>query len=63
MNAYIQWLFGKRAKFCGFLASLGAFRTFVRFALVWFSLLLGVWIGLRFVHAVLSGLFTYPFSV
>ena len=41
-------------------ASLGAFRTFVRFALVWFCLFplpLGVWEGLRFV---IVALFSYP---
>ena len=45
-------------------ASLGAFRTFVRFALVWFNLFplsLGVWEGLRFVIGALSGLFSYHF--
>ena len=45
-------------------ANLGAFRTFVRFALVWFCLfplLLGVWEGLRFVIVALPGLFSYPF--
>ena len=43
-------------------ASLGAFRTFVRFALVWlclFPLPLGVWEGLRFVIVALLGLFSY----
>ena len=45
-------------------ASLGAFRTFVRFALVWFclfSLPLGVWEGLWFVIVALPGLFFYLF--
>ena len=45
-------------------ASLGAFCTFVRFALVWFNLFplsLGVWEGLRFVIGALSGLFSYHF--
>ena len=45
-------------------ASLGVFRTFVRFALVWFCLLplpLGVWEGLRFAIVALPGLFSYPF--
>ena len=45
-------------------ASLGAFRTFVRFALVWiclFPLPLGVREGLRFVIVALPGLFSYPF--
>ena len=44
-------------------ASLGAFRAFVRFALVWFCLFplpLGVWVGLRFVIVALPGLFSYP---
>ena len=44
-------------------ASLGAFRTFVRFALVWFCLFplpLGVWEGLRFVIVAIPGLFSYP---
>ena len=43
-------------------ASLGAFRTFVRFALVWFCLFplpLGVWEGLWFVIVALPGLFSY----
>ena len=45
-------------------ANLVAFRTFVRFGLVWicrFPLPLGVWEGLRFVIATLPGLFSYPF--
>ena len=45
-------------------ANLSAFRTFVRFALVWFclfSLPLGVWEGLRFVIVALPGLFSYLF--
>ena len=40
-------------------ANLSAFRTFVRFALVWFCLFplpLGVWEGLRFVIVVFPGL-------
>ena len=44
-------------------ANLSAFRTFVRFVLVWigrFSLPLGVWEGLRFVIVTLPGLFS-PF--
>ena len=44
-------------------ANLSAFRTFVRFVLVWicrFSLPLGVWEGLRFVIVALPGLFS-PF--
>ena len=44
--------------------SLGAFRTFVRFALVCFFLFplpLGVWEGLRFVIVALPGLFSYLF--
>ena len=43
-------------------ANLSAFRTFVRFMLVWicwFSLPLGVWEGLRFVIMALPGLFSY----
>ena len=43
-------------------ASLGAFRTFVRFALVWFCLFpfpLGVWEGLRFVIVAVPGLFSH----
>ena len=46
-------------------ANLSAFRTFVRFVLVWicrFSLPLGDWEGLRFVIVALPGLFSYPFS-
>ena len=42
--------------------NLSAFRTFFRFALVWFclfSLPLGVWEGLRFVIVALPGLFSY----
>ena len=45
-------------------ANLGAFRTFVRFVLVWicrFSLPLGVLEGLRFVVVALPGLFSYLF--
>ena len=45
-------------------ANLSAFRTFVRFVLVWicrFPLPLGVWEGLRFVIVALSGLFSYLF--
>ena len=44
-------------------ASLGAFRTFIRFALVWFCLFplpLGAWEGLRFVIVALPGLFSDP---
>ena len=40
------------------IANLSAFRTFVRFVLVWFCrfpLLLGVWEGLQFVIVVLPG--------
>ena len=43
-------------------ANLSAFRTFVRFMLVWFCrfpLPLGVWEGLRFVIVALPGLFSY----
>ena len=46
-------------------ANLGAFRTFVRFVLVWicrFPLPLGVWEGLRFVVVALPGLLSYLFS-
>ena len=46
-------------------ANLSAFRTFVRFVLVWicrFPLPLGVWEGLRFVIVALPGLFSYLFS-
>ena len=45
-------------------ANLSAFRTFVRFALVWFCLFplpLDVWEGLRFVIVALPGLFSHPF--
>ena len=45
-------------------ANLSAFRTFVRFVLVWicrFPLPLGVWDGLRFVIVALPGLFFYFF--
>ena len=45
-------------------ANLSAFRTFVRFVLVWicrFSLPLRVWEGLRFVIVALPGLFSYLF--
>ena len=45
-------------------ANLSAFRTFVRFVLVWicrFRLPLGVWEGLRFVIVALPGLFSYLF--
>ena len=45
-------------------ANLSAFRTFVRFVLVWicrFPLPLGVWEGLRFVIVALLGLFSYLF--
>ena len=45
-------------------ANLSAFRTFVRFVLVWicrFPLPLGVWEGLRFVIVELPGLFSYLF--
>ena len=44
--------------------SVGAFRTFVRFALVWFclfSLPLGVWEGLRILIVARPGLFSYPY--
>ena len=45
-------------------ANLSAFRTFVRFLLVWFCrfpLPLGAWEGLRFVIWAFPGLFSYPF--
>ena len=45
-------------------ANLSAFRTFLRFALVWFCLFplrLRVWEGLRFVIVALPGLFSYLF--
>ena len=45
-------------------AGLGVFRAFARFVLVWvclFSLLLGIWEGLRFVIVSLPGLFSYLF--
>ena len=45
-------------------ANLSAFRTFVRFVLVWicrFPLPLGVWEGLRSVIVALPGLFSYLF--
>ena len=45
-------------------ASLGAFRTFVRLALVWFCLFplpLDVWEGLRLVIVALAEIFSYPF--
>ena len=45
-------------------ANLSAFRTIVRFVLVWicrFPLPLGVWEGLRLVIVALSGLFSYLF--
>ena len=45
-------------------ANLSAFRTFVRFVLVWicrFPLPLGVLEGLRFVIVALPGLFSYLF--
>ena len=47
-------------------ANLSAFRTFVRFVLVWicrFPLPLGVWEGLQFVTVALPGLFSYLFSL
>ena len=47
-------------------AGLSAFRTFVRFVLIWicpFSLPLGVWEGLLFVIVVLPGLFSYLFAI
>ena len=47
-------------------AILSAFRTFVRFALVWFCLLslpLGIWYGLRLVIVALPRLFSYLFWI
>ena len=47
-------------------ANLCAFRTFVRFVLVWicrFPLPFGVWEGLRFVIVALPGLFSYLFLI
>ena len=47
-------------------ANLSAFRSFVRFALVWvclFPLLLSVWEGLRLVIVALPGLFSYFFLI
>ena len=46
--------------------NLRAFRTFVRFVLVWicrFPLPLGVWEGLRYVIVALPGLFSYLFNI
>ena len=46
--------------------NISAFRTFVRFALVWFylfPLLYHVWDGLRPVIVALPGLFSYLFRV
>ena len=46
-------------------ANLSAFRTFVRFALVWFCLFplpLGVWEGLRLVIVALPGCFLFILS-
>ena len=45
-------------------ANLSAFRTFVRFVLVWIcriTLPFGVWEGLRFVIVALPGLFSHLF--
>ena len=47
-------------------ANLSAFRTFVRFVIVWFyrfPLPLGVWKGLRFVIVALPGHFSYLFLI
>ena len=47
-------------------ANLSAFRTFVRFVLVWirrFPLPLGIWEGLRFVIVAFPGLFSYLFYI
>ena len=57
LSIAITWLGEERT-------NLSAFRTFVRFALVWFclfSLPLGVWEGLRLVIVALPGLFCYFF--
>ena len=57
LSIAITWLGEERA-------NLSAFRTFVRFALVWFCLFplpLGVWEGLRFVIVALPGFFSYLF--
>ena len=46
-------------------AHLSAFRTFVRFALVWFGMFplpLGVWEGLQILIVALPGLSSYHFS-
>ena len=46
--------------------NLSAFRTFVRFSLVWFCLFplpLGVWEGLRYVIVGLPGLFSYLYFI
>ena len=46
------------------IANLSAYRTFVRFVLLWFCrfpLPLGVWEGLRFVIVAFPGLFSYLF--
>ena len=46
--------------------NLSAFRTFVRFVLVWvywFPLPLGVWKGLRIVIVALPGFFSYLFFI
>ena len=48
----ITWLVEERA-------NLSVFRTFVRFALVWFCLFLRVWDRLQVVIAALLGLFAY----
>ena len=48
------------------MANLSAFRTFVRFVLVWicrFPLPLSVWEGLRFVIVALPGLFSDLFLI
>ena len=48
----------------GAVAKLSAFRTFVRFALVWFCLFPlppSVWEGQRFVIVALPGIFSYLF--
>ena len=55
LSTAITSLWEERSNLC-------AFRTFVRFVLVWicrFPLPLGVWEGLRFVIVSLPGLFSY----
>ena len=67
---YFVLVFYQSFEHCDYLAwgreraNLSAFRTFVRFALVWFCLFplpLCVWEGLRLEIVALPGLFSYPF--